>query len=121
MQIGRPLREMRAQLGRAPEWFEYMASVAHTVEGSMPDFGGGYINMVQRVPLGVVGLITPWNHPLLILMKKLAAALAAGNSVVIKPSEFAPVAALEVVRILEEAGLPEGVVNVVTGLRRRDR
>ena len=115
MQIGRPLREMRAQLQRAPEWFEYMASVAHTVEGAMPDFGGAHINMVQRVPLGVVGLITPWNHPLLILMKKLASALAAGNSVVIKPSEFAPVAALEVVRVLEEAGLPEGVANVVPG------
>ena len=115
MQIGRPLREMRAQLQRAPEWFEYMASVAHTAEGAMPDFGGAHINMVQRVPLGVVGLITPWNHPLLILMKKLAAALAAGNSVVIKPSEFAPVAALEVVRVLEEAGLPEGVANVVPG------
>ena len=116
MQIGRPLREMRAQLGRAPEWFEYMGSVAHTIEGTVPDFGGAHINFVQRVPLGVVGLITPWNHPLLILMKKLAAALAAGNSVVIKPSEFAPVAALEVARILEEAGLPQGVVNVVTGL-----
>lgn len=115
MQIGRPLREMRAQLQRGPEWFEYMGSVAHTMEGSMPDFGGAHINMVQRVPLGVVGLITPWNHPLLILMKKLAAALAAGNSVVIKPSEFAPVAALEVVRVLEEAGLPPGVANVVPG------
>lgn len=115
MQIGRPLREMRAQLQRAPEWFEYMASVAHTTEGTLPDFGAQHINLVQRVPLGVVGLITPWNHPLLILMKKLAAALAAGNSVVIKPSEFAPVAALEIARVLEEAGLPEGVANVVPG------
>jgi phenylacetaldehyde dehydrogenase len=115
MQIGRPLREMRAQLRRAPEWFEYMASAAHTVEGNVPDFDADHLNFVKRVPLGVVGLITPWNHPLLILMKKLAASLAAGNSVVIKPSEFGPVAALEVVRILEEAGLPEGVANVVTG------
>ena len=115
MQIGRPLREMRAQLQRGPEWFEYFGSVAHTFEGSVPDFGGQHINLVQRVPLGVVGLITPWNHPLLILMKKLAAALAAGNSVVIKPSEFGPVAALEVVAVLEDAGLPPGVANVVTG------
>ena len=116
MQIGRPLREMRSQLGRAPEWFEYFASVAHTNEGTVPDFGAPHINFVQRVPLGVVGLLTPWNHPLLILMKKLAAALAAGNSVVIKPSEFGPVAALEVARVLEDAGLPDGVANVVTGL-----
>lgn len=115
MQIGRPLREMRAQLRRAPEWFEYFGSLAHTFEGSVPDFDAERLNFVKRVPLGVVGLITPWNHPLLILMKKLSAALAAGNSVVIKPSEFGPVAALEVARTLEEAGLPEGVVNVVTG------
>jgi len=115
MQIGRPLREMRAQVQRAPEWFEYYASVAHTAEGSIPDIGEQHLNIVQRVPLGVVGLITPWNHPLLILMKKLSAALAAGNSVVIKPSEFGPVAALEVVEVLERAGLPAGVANVVTG------
>jgi phenylacetaldehyde dehydrogenase len=115
MQIGRPLREMRAQLRRAPEWFEYMASAAHTFEGTVPDFDADHLNFVKRVPLGVVGLLTPWNHPLLILMKKLAASLAAGNSVVIKPSEFGPIAALEVVRILEEAGLPQGVANVVTG------
>ena len=115
IQIGRPLREMRAQVGRAPEWFEYFASVAHTAEGSVPDFGSPHLNIVRRVPLGVVGLLTPWNHPLLIMMKKLAAALAAGNSVVVKPSEFGPVAALEVVRLLEQAGLPEGVMNVVTG------
>lgn len=115
MQVGRPLREMRAQVRRAPEWFEYFASVAHTAEGSVPDFGTPHLNIVRRVPLGVVGLLTPWNHPLLILMKKLAAALAAGNSVVIKPSEFGPVAALEIVRLLERAGLPSGVANVVTG------
>lgn len=115
LQIGRPLREMQAQLRRAPEWFEYFASVAHTAEGSVPDFGGAHLNIVRRVPLGVVGLITPWNHPLLILMKKLSAALAAGNSVVIKPSEFGPVAALEVVEVLERSGLPPGVANVVTG------
>ena len=115
VQIGRPLREMRAQIRRAPEWFEYFASAAHTAEGSVPDFGSAHLNIVRRVPVGVVGLLTPWNHPLLILMKKLAAALAAGNSVVVKPSEFGPVSALKVARLLEQAGLPEGVMNVVTG------
>jgi phenylacetaldehyde dehydrogenase len=116
LQIGRPIREMRAQLQRTPEWFEYFASVAQTAEGSLPDFGSEHVNYVRRVPLGVAGLITPWNHPLLITMKKLSAALAAGNSVVIKPSEFAPAAALELGRICYEAGVPAGVVNVVSGL-----
>ena len=82
----------------------------------MPDFGDGYLNVVHRVPLGVAGLITPWNHPLLITMKKLSAALAAGNSLVIKPSELGPAVPLALVGLLEDAGVPAGVVNVVTGL-----
>ena len=92
LQIGRPLREMRAQLARLPEWLEYFGAVAQTAEGTAPDFGEGYLNVVRRVPLGVAGLITPWNHPLLITMKKVSAALAAGNSLVIKPSELGPAA-----------------------------
>jgi acyl-CoA reductase-like NAD-dependent aldehyde dehydrogenase len=115
LQIGRPLREMRAQLRRLPEWLEYFGAVAQTVEGTVPDFGAGYLNVVRRVPLGVAGLITPWNHPLLITMKKLAPALAAGNSLVIKPSELAPAVPLALAALLEEAGVPPGVVNVVTG------
>jgi acyl-CoA reductase-like NAD-dependent aldehyde dehydrogenase len=63
----------------------------------------------------VVGLITPWNHPLLILTKKLAPALAAGNSVVIKPSEFTPTTTIDLARLCKEAGIPDGVVNVVPG------
>lgn len=115
LQIGRPLREMRAQLRRLPEWLEYFGAVAQTAEGSVPDFGAGYLNVVRRVPLGVAGLITPWNHPLLITMKKLAPALAAGNSLVIKPSELAPAVPLALADLLEEAGVPAGVVNVVPG------
>ncbi|GAA3750170.1 aldehyde dehydrogenase family protein [Salinactinospora qingdaonensis] len=114
-QIGRPLREMRAQLARVPEWFEYFGSLAQTVEGTIPDFGGQHLNYVQRVPIGVAGLVTPWNHPLLITTKKLSAAIAAGNSVVVKPSEYAPLAPLELAAICEEAGVPPGVVNVVPG------
>ena len=57
-------REMRAQLGRLPEWFEYFAALVRTQEGTVPPFKGPYINYVRRVPLGVVGQITPWNHPL---------------------------------------------------------
>ncbi|MPZ86865.1 MAG: aldehyde dehydrogenase family protein [Nitriliruptorales bacterium] len=115
LQIGRPYREMRSQLRRTPEWLEYFGAIAQTIEGSLPDFGGEHLNYVVREPLGVAGLVTPWNHPLLITMKKLSAALAAGNSVVIKPSELAPVTPLLLAELLQEAGLPEGVLNVVPG------
>jgi phenylacetaldehyde dehydrogenase len=115
LQIGRPIREMRAQLARLPEWLEYFGAVAQSAEGTVPDFGPGYLNVVHRVPLGVAGLITPWNHPLLITMKKLSAALAAGNSLVIKPSELGPAVPAALVGLLEEAGVPHGVVNMVTG------
>src|SRR5690348_12631297 len=118
-QIGRTLREMRAQLKRLPEWLEYFAAVAQTQEGASPDFGADHLNVVRRVPLGVVGLITPWNHPLLITMKKVSAALAAGNSIVIKPSELGPAVPGELVTLLEEAGVPPGVVNFVPGLGRQ--
>lgn len=113
--VGRPLREMRAQLGRIPEFYRYFASIARTIEDAVTPFEGPYINYVRRVPLGVVGQLTPWNHPLLILTKKLAPALAAGNAVVVKPSEFTPLTTLELARIALDAGIPAGVFNVVTG------
>lgn len=113
--IGRPLREMTQQAGRAPDWLDYFASVAETQEGSVVPASGSLLNYVRRVPLGVIGQITPWNHPLLITMKKVAPALAAGNTVVVKPSELAPVAVLEFARALTDAGIPDGTVNVVTG------
>ncbi len=112
---GRPIREMYAQVMRLPDFYEYFAAVARTAEGEVTPFGGPYLNYTRHVPLGVVGLITPWNHPLLILTKKLAPALAAGNSVVIKPSEFTPTTTLELARLCKEAGIPDGVVNVVPG------
>lgn len=118
VQIGRTLREMRAQLKRLPEWLEYFGAVAQTAQGTSPDFGADHLNVVRRVPLGVVGLITPWNHPLLITMKKVGVSLAAGNSLVIKPSELGPVVPGLLVELLEEAGVPAGVVNFVPGLGR---
>ena len=113
--VGRPLREMRAQLGRIPEFYRYFAAVARTAEDAVTPFEGPYLNYVRRVPLGVVGQLTPWNHPLLILTKKLAPALAAGNAVVVKPSEYTPLTTLELARIARDAGIPDGVFNVVTG------
>ena len=112
---GRPLREMRAQLSRLPEFYRYFAAIARTAEDSVTPFEGPYLNYVRRVPLGVVGQITPWNHPLLILTKKLAPALAAGNTVVVKPSEYTPLTTLALARIALDAGMPPGVFNVVTG------
>ena len=114
-QIGRPRREMAAQLARLPEWFRYFGAVARTREDTVPPFGGNFLNYTRRVPLGVVGHITPWNHPLLILTKKVAPSLAAGNAMVVKPSELAPVTALLLGDVLREAGVPDGVYNVVPG------
>lgn len=113
--VGRPIREMRPQVARVPEWLEFFASVAETHEDKVVPAVGRMLNYVRRVPLGVVGQITPWNHPLLITIKKVAPALAAGNAIVVKPSELAPVAPLELGRALVEAGIPDGVVSVVPG------
>ncbi len=112
---GRPIREMTAQVGRLSDFFEYFAAAARTAEGEVTPFAGPYLNYTRHVPLGVVGLITPWNHPLLILTKKLAPALAAGNTVVIKPSELTPTTTIDLARLCKEAGIPDGVVNVVPG------
>ncbi|KAL4924524.1 aldehyde dehydrogenase [Aspergillus undulatus] len=114
-QTGRPIREMRAQLSRVPEWLEYFASLARTHEGRVTPFKGPVLNTLTRVPLGVVVLITPYNHPLLIAMKKIAAALAAGNIVVVKPSELAPLSVLKLGKLFKEAGLPDGVLQIVSG------
>ncbi len=112
---GRPIREMAAQVLFLSDFYEYFAAAARTAEGEVTPFGGPYLNYTRHVPLGVVGLITPWNHPLLILTKKLAPALAAGNTVIIKPSEFTPTTTIELAKLCQQAGIPDGVVNVITG------
>ncbi|MFG1462810.1 aldehyde dehydrogenase [Xanthobacter sp. DSM 24535] len=114
-QIGRARREMTAQLARLPEWFSYFGAVARTHEDTVPPFGGNYLNYTRRVPLGVVGHVTPWNHPLLILVKKVAPSMAAGNTMVVKPSELAPITPLLLAEVFKEAGVPDGVYNVVPG------
>ena len=112
---GRALKEMKAQMGRIPEWIEYFAGIAMGLEGESNVVKGGYVTMTHYTPLGPVALLTPWNHPILILVKKMGAALAAGNTCVVKPSELAPVSPLVLAALATEAGLPDGVVNVVTG------
>ncbi|WP_431513756.1 aldehyde dehydrogenase [Variovorax sp. DAIF25] len=116
---GKLLAEMLGQLNYIPQWFYYFGGLADKVEGRvMPLDKPGYFNFTRREPLGVVAAITPWNSPLLLATWKIAPALAAGCTVVIKPSEFTSASSLEFARLFEEAGFPAGVVNVVTGFGR---
>ncbi|KAB8210933.1 aldehyde dehydrogenase domain-containing protein [Aspergillus parasiticus] len=114
-QTGRPIREMQTQLSRVPEWLEYFASLARVHEGRVTPFKGPVVNTLTRLPLGVVAQITPYNHPLLIATKKIAAALAAGNVVIVKPSELAPLSVLKLGPLFQEAGLPDGVLQIISG------
>jgi acyl-CoA reductase-like NAD-dependent aldehyde dehydrogenase len=113
---GRPLRETRAQVGRLSEWFRYNAALLLAERTAVVPMPGPYVNYLLRHPIGVCGLLTPFNHPLMILAKSFAPALANGNTVVIKPSELTPLTTLELAGIAAEAGIPDGVINVVTGL-----
>ena len=112
---GRPIRETSAQSAIVSRWYRYFAGWADKIEGETIPVEGSFLNYTLRVPLGVIGQITPWNHPLLIATKKIAPALAAGNTIVLKPSELAPLSVLKFGRICQEAGLPEGVLNIVPG------
>jgi acyl-CoA reductase-like NAD-dependent aldehyde dehydrogenase len=112
---GRPVSETRAQLSRVPEWFRYNAGLLAAQRTSVLPTDGPYLTYQRRAPLGVCAIITPFNHPMLILARSLSAALAAGNTVVIKPSELTPLTTLALLPILRRAGVPDGVVTVVTG------
>ncbi|TMU97160.1 aldehyde dehydrogenase [Streptomyces sp. DASNCL29] len=113
---GKLLREMRAQLAGLPEYFHYYAGLADKIQGEViPGASRELLNYTLREPVGVVGAITPWNSPLLLTTTKLAPALAAGNTVVVKPSEHTSASLLALAPLFEEAGFPPGVVNVVTG------
>ena len=113
---GKLIAEMQAQLNYLPQWYYYFGGLADKIQGAViPLDKKGFFNFTRHEPLGVVGAITPWNSPLLLAAWKLAPALAAGNTVVIKPSEFTSASTLEFVKLFEEAGFPPGVVNVVTG------
>ncbi|BBY67301.1 aldehyde dehydrogenase [Mycolicibacterium helvum] len=114
---GRPITETRAQLSRVPEWFRYNAGLLAAQRTAVLPGDGPYLTYQQRLPLGVCGIITPFNHPMLILARSLSAALANGNTVVVKPSELTPLTTLALADILSEAGLPDGVFSVVTGGR----
>ena len=113
---GKLLAEMLGQLNYIPQWYYYYGGLADKVQGSvLPLDKKGYFSFTRHEPLGVVAAITPWNSPLLLASWKIAPALAAGCTVVLKPSEFTSASSLEFARLFEEAGFPPGVFNVVTG------
>ena len=113
---GKLLAEMGSQTRYTAECYRYYGGLADKIEGSViPIDKDNMFNFTTYEPYGVVGLITPWNSPLLLVAYKLAPALAAGNTAVIKPSEFTSVSTLEFMELIKEAGFPERVVNVVTG------
>ena len=111
---GKPIGDARGEIGMVVDVFRYYAGAPERLLGDTIPIAGGMAYTV-REPLGVVGLITPWNFPLVIAAWKLGPALAAGNTVVLKPAELTPLTALRLERIALEAGLPEGVLNVVAG------
>jgi acyl-CoA reductase-like NAD-dependent aldehyde dehydrogenase len=111
---GKPIGSARGEIGMAIETFRYFSGAPERPHGETIPVAGGMVFTV-REPMGVVGLITPWNFPLAIASWKMAPALAAGNTVVLKPAELTPLTALRFAELALEAGLPEGVVNVVAG------
>jgi betaine-aldehyde dehydrogenase len=111
---GKPIGDARGEIGMVVDTFRYYAAAPERTLGDTIPVAGG-VAMTFREPLGVVALITPWNFPLTIASWKLAPALAAGNTVVLKPAELTPLTALEFEKIALEAGIPDGVVNVVVG------
>lgn len=113
---GRPIVETRAQLSIASSIYRYNAALAVTQRGETFDVGPQHLGYLQRSPLGVCAVIVPFNHPFLIMARGVAPAIAAGNTVVVKPSELTPLTALRFAELAAEAGIPDGVVNVVTGL-----
>jgi acyl-CoA reductase-like NAD-dependent aldehyde dehydrogenase len=111
---GKAIADARGEIGMVVDTFRYYAGAPERLLGDTIPVAGGQAFTV-REPVGVVGLITPWNFPLTIAAWKLAPALAAGNTVVLKPAELTPLTALRFAELAREAGIPDGVVNVVVG------
>src|ERR687898_698484 len=111
---GKPIGDSRGEMGMVAETFHYYAGMPERLLGDTIPVSGG-VDVTFREPLGVVGLIVPWNFPLTIASWKMAPALAAGNTLVLKPAELTPLTAIEFERIAREAGIPDGVVNVLVG------
>ncbi|MHA6624933.1 aldehyde dehydrogenase [Pseudonocardia sichuanensis] len=113
---GKPVREVRAEIDAIVRYFEYFAGVCQTVLGETHPQAASAFSYTRREPVGVVGAIVPWNSPLLMLAWKLSPALAGGNTIVLKPAEQTSVSSVVFAHLIAEAGLPDGVFNLVTGL-----
>lgn len=116
LDTGHPIRDTTSlDVPRSAGTFRYFGGMADKFEGNLPPVDAGFLNYVVREPIGVVGQIVPWNFPLMFCGWKLGPALAAGNTVVMKPSELVPLSTLRLCELLDDAGIPRGVVNVVPG------
>ena len=116
LDTGHPIHDTSLlDVPRTAATFRYFGGMADKFEGKLPPVDTGFLNYVLREPIGVVGQIVPWNFPLMFCGWKLGPALAAGNTVVMKPSELVPLSTLRLCELFEEAGIPSGVVNVVPG------
>ena len=113
--MGKPLRESRGDLGYVVRTIEYFAGLADKVEGETIPVPGPRFDYTLREPLGVTVHIAPWNYPLLLAVRSVAPALAAGNAVVLKPASLTPLTAVAFARLAKEAGVPDGILNVVLG------
>ncbi|MFM8311275.1 MAG: aldehyde dehydrogenase family protein [Ilumatobacteraceae bacterium] len=116
LDTGHPIKDARVlDVPRTAACFRYFGGIADKVQGDIIPVDPGFLNYVQREPLGVVGAIVPWNFPLMFCAWKMGPALAAGNTVVLKPSELTPLSSLRLAELMHEVGFPRGVVNMVPG------
>ena len=112
---GKPLRDAAITVQRTADYFCYYAGIVDKLEGSSIPLGASKVCFTERVPIGVTGHIVPWNVPISMVARGLAPALACGNTAVVKPAEDTPLTAILLAELMQNAGLPKGVVNVVTG------
>jgi betaine-aldehyde dehydrogenase len=117
LDTGHPLRDSRTlDVPRTAACFRYFGGMADKLQGDVVPVEAGFLNYVERAALGVVGQIVPWNFPLMFTSWKMGPALAAGNCIVMKPAEITPLTSLRIAELMSEAGMPDGVVNIVPGL-----
>ncbi|MBY5983931.1 aldehyde dehydrogenase family protein [Halomonas denitrificans] len=113
---GKPIRDCRGEVVKVREMFEYYAGWCDKQHGEVIPVPTSHLNYVRHVPYGVVGQITPWNAPMFTCAWQVAPAIAAGNGVVLKPSEMTPFTSVVIAKLLESSGLPKGLINIVNGI-----
>ncbi len=117
LDTGHPIKDSRAlDVPRTAACYRYFGGMADKFQGDVIPVEAGFLNYVQREPIGVIGQVVPWNFPLMFTSWKMAPALAAGNCIVMKPAEITPLTSLKIAELMSQAGMPDGVVNIVPGL-----